>query len=157
MVPYMLVALAAVVVCAVFFYQTLEMDYAAAHTPQILCGIVVILAIWMVVDVARRKRMADGVQMSEQKKDPTAPYLEPFFKNVNLVRLAVFAISLVIYVYFIESVGYLIMTPTFLLFTLLYLKATSTSKAIMITAAVVVTIYAGFVFLLGLPIPMGVL
>jgi hypothetical protein len=57
----------------------------------------------------------------------------------------------------LEPLGYFIVTPLFLLGTLLYLRACRLWVAAVIAALAPVFVYFIFIMLLDLPVPMGIM
>ena len=152
--PYVLVAAAACGLASLFFVSSLSMQPAAYQMPRLLVGLVFLLSAAMVADYyIRKRRKAAGKPVDEL----TAPLFEPFFHNVNILRAGIFLAAIILYVLLLEPVGYFIVTPAFLLGILLYLRACRPSLAIAIAAIAPVFVYFIFIWLLDLPVPMGIM
>lgn len=158
--PYILVAGAACALASLFFVSSLDMPLAAAQMPRILVGLLFILAGAMLVDVFRhrkasRQRPADAKLSPEEAA--AMPLIAPFFEGVNIPRALTFLGAVILYVVLLEPLGYFIVTPLFLLGTLLFLKACRLLVAAAIAAVAPIFVYFIFITLLDLPIPMGVM
>jgi hypothetical protein len=92
----------------------------------------------------------------EAKTDAEAVGLEREEK-VIVGRVIWYVVMMALYIYFISSVGYFIVTPIFMLICYVLLKATSIPKAIAISAGFAIFIYFLFVSFLKLPIPLGLM
>lgn len=152
--PYILVAAAACGLGSLFFVSSLSMQPAAYQMPRILVVLLFGLAAAMLIDVFIQKRRPQA----ERQGDPAAePLLVPFFEGIRIGRVAIFLGAVILYVVLLEPVGYFIVTPTFLLGMLLYLRACHLLTAIIIAAVAPVFVYFVFIWLLDLPVPMGIM
>ena len=154
--PYILVALSAWALSALFYKTSLTMPPAAYHMPQILAFLVSVLAVLMVVDVFLFKRRSKNEEKVDITAD-TAPYIGGFFDGVNMVRTGAFMVMVVLYILLLESVGYFIMTPLFLLGALSLLRGTRLWIIVVISVVAPLIVYSIFVTFLDLPMPMGLM
>lgn len=152
--PYILVAAASCGLATLFFVSSLTMQPAAYQMPRILVILLFGLAAAMLVEVFVKKRRPAPETMEEQA---AAPLMVPFFDKVNVLRVAVFLGGAILYVTLLEPLGYFIVTPIFLLGTLLYLRACRLWTAVAIAAVAPIGVYFVFVWLLDLPVPMGIM
>jgi len=155
--PYILVAIGAWVLSGLFYTSSLTMPPAAYHMPRILAVFVSILAVMMVVDVFLFKRRNQGAEAVDAIADPTAPYIGGFFDGVNVLRTGVLIAMVVIYIFLLESVGYFIMTPLFLIGSLSLLRASRMWIMVTISLVAPMIVYLIFVTFLDLPMPMGLM
>ena len=155
--PYIIVALSAWALSGLFYKTSLTMPPAAYHMPQILAVFVSVLAVLMVIDVFLFKRRKQSSEAVDATADATAPYIGGFFDGVNVPRTGVFMAMVVLYILLLESVGYFIMTPLFLLGTLSLLRGTRPLIIIAISVLAPMIVYSVFVTFLDLPMPMGLM
>jgi putative tricarboxylic transport membrane protein len=159
--PYILVALSAWALSGLFYTSSLTMPPAAYHMPQILAVLVSVLAVMMVVDVFLYKRRKQSEEATDEATDATAdntaPYIGGFFDGMNVPRTAAFMAMVVLYILLLESVGYFIMTPLFLVGTLSLLRGTRPWIIIVISVVAPMIVYFIFVTFLDLPMPMGLM
>lgn len=155
--PYIFVALGALVLSALFYTTSLTMRPAAYHMPRILAVLVSILAVMMVVDVFLFKRRNQKAEAVDAAGDVTAPYIGGFFDGVNVPRTSIFMTMVVLYILLLESVGYFIMTPLFLIGSLSLLRASRLWIMVAISVVAPVLVYLVFVTFLDLPMPMGLM
>ena len=154
--PYILVALGAWALSGLFYKTSLTMPPAAYHMPQILAVFVSFLAVLMVADVflfKRRNKNDEPVDIAAH----TAPYVGGFFDGVNVPRTGAFMTMVVLYILLLESVGYFIMTPLFLVGTLSFMRASRPWIIIAISVVAPMIVYSIFVTFLDLPMPMGLM
>lgn len=152
--PYVVVAAAACGLASLFYYSSLSMQPEAYQMPRLLVVLIFLLSGAMLIDYAvRRRRKAAGKPVDEV----TAPLFEPFFAGVNIPRAGLFVAAIVAYVLLLEPVGYFIVTPVFLLGTLLFLRACGLWLAVAVAAVAPILVYFVFVWLLSLPVPMGIM
>lgn len=155
--PYILVAVAAWVLSGLFYTTSLTMPPAANHMPRILAIVVSVLAAMMVADVFLFKRRNQNAEAVETSADSTAPYIGGFFDGVNIVRTGALMAMIVIYIFLLESVGYFIMTPLFLVSALSLLRACRLWIILTISLVAPMVVYLIFVTFLDLPMPMGLM
>jgi len=155
--PYILVAAAACGLGTLFFISSLPMQPAAYQMPRILVVLLFGLAAAMVVDVFIQKRRHKPEAVLTPEEEAAAPLMVPFFNGIRLGRVVLFLGGAILYVVLLEPVGYFIVTPTFLLGMLLYLRACHLLTAIIIAGVAPVFVYFVFIWLLDLPVPMGIM
>jgi putative tricarboxylic transport membrane protein len=155
--PYIFVAVGAWALSGLFYTTSLTMAPAAYHMPRILAVFVSILAVLMVADVFLFKRRNQNVEAVDAAADVKAPYIRGFFDDVNVPRAGAFMAMVVLYIGLLESVGYFIMTPLFLIGTLSLLRASRPWIIVAISVVAPVFVYLIFVTFLDLPMPMGLM
>lgn len=155
--PYILVAAGAWALSGLFYTTSLNMPPAAYHMPQILAVFVSVLAVMMVADVFLFKRRNQNEEATDPIVDPTAPYIGGFFDGVNVIRTGAFMCMVVLYILLLESVGYFIMTPLFLVGALSLLRASRPWIIVAISVVAPMIVYSIFVTFLDLPMPMGLM
>ncbi len=155
--PYIFVAVGVWVLSGLFYTSSLTMPPAAYHMPRILAVFVSILAVMMVVDVFLFKRRNQNAEALGAVADVTAPYTGGFFDGVNVLRTGAFLAMVIIYILLLESVGYFIMTPLFLIGSLSLLRASRTWIMVAISLVAPMIVYLIFVTFLDLPMPMGLM
>ncbi len=154
--PYILVALGAWALSGLFYKTSLTMPPAAYHMPQILAAFVSFLAVLMVADVFLFKRRNKNEKAVDISAD-TAPYIGGFFDGMNVPRTGTFMAMVVLYIMLLESVGYFIMTPLFLIGSLSLLRASRAWIIVTISVVAPMIVYSIFVTFLDLPMPMGLM
>lgn len=155
--PYILVAAGAWALSGLFYATSLTMPPAAYHMPQILAVFVSVLAVLMVADVFLFKRRNQNADAVDSVADPTAPYIGGFFDGVNVLRTGTFIAMVILYILLLESVGYFIMTPLFLIGSLSLLRASRLWIMVAISVVAPMIVYSIFVIFLDLPMPMGLM
>ena len=155
--PYILVAVGACVLSGLFYITSLSMRPAANQMPQILAVCVSILAVLMVADVFLFKRRNKNTEAVDAIVDPAAPYIGGFFDGVNVPRTGAFMAMVILYILLLESVGYFIMTPLFLIGSLFLMQATRPWIMVTISLVAPMIVYSIFVTFLDLPMPMGLM
>ena len=138
---------AAVVVLGslVFYQQTLDMPRTASELPRLLVFLIVGLCILMIISGFR------SYTIKRVEKD------ESVLSSPNYKRVFIFGIFIALYISLIESIGYFIVTPVFIIASLYYLKATRFANMVLIAGFFTAFIYFMFVWFLKLPVPMGIL
>lgn len=155
--PYILVAAASCALGTLFFVSSLTMQAAAYQMPRILVVLLFGLAVAMLIEVYIQKRRHKPGDPLTPEEEAAAPLLVPFFEGVRIPRVVIFLGGAVLYVVLLEPLGYFIVTPLFLLGTLLYLGACRLWTAVAIAAVAPICVYFVFVWLLDLPVPMGIM
>lgn len=155
--PYIFVAAGSLALSVLFYTTSLTMPPAAYHMPQILAVLVSLLAVMMVADVFLFKRRNQKAEAVDAADDVTAPYIGGFFDGVNVLRTGTFIFLVVLYILLLESVGYFIMTPLFLIGALTLLRASRLWIILAISVIAPMIVYLIFVTFLDLPMPMGLM
>lgn len=152
--PYVLVSAAAMLLATVFFVDTAGLLPAAYHLPRILCVVLFLLAMMVAVEaLIARRRYPEG---TPAPKGASLPLREPFFKGLNVPRTLTFVLSIIASAALLNVLGYFVVTPLFLLGTLLYLRACRWYTSLLISVLFPVFVYFVFVRFLDTPLPMGV-
>lgn len=155
--PYIFVAIGAWALSGLFYTTSLNMAPAASQMPQILVVFVSVLAGLMVADVFLFKRRNQNAEAVNAVADTNGPYIGGFFDGVNVLRTGTFMAMVVLYILLLESVGYFIMTPLFLIGALSLLRASRPWIMVAISVVAPVFVYLIFVTFLDLPMPMGLM
>ena len=80
-----------------------------------------------------------------------------FVQNIAVKRVFLFAVFIALYIFLIDTIGYFIVTPIFVIVAFIYLKAAKLKTVIFIAVGFTAFIYALFVMFLKIPVPMGLL
>lgn len=130
---------------ALFLVQSLRLTDSAALMPRILACLIIVLSAAMIRTGLRAHR-----RMAKAGKKEEIPYI-----NVPLVSL--YLVFIIAYVLLIETLGYFIATPLFLVGTYMYLRAMKLQSAIVVALGFCILVYGVFVKVLYLPVPLGLL
>ncbi len=144
----------------VFFIDTLKMPKAAHQMPRLLIGVVVLLSLLMVAEQAWLMRKGLKAKLIPSPNDSEAVVTaisSASTERSGLIRIGVFVSALFLYVMTIETLGYFITTPLFLIGILSFLRSTKLPYAIAIAIGFTGFVYLLFVLFLNLPVPMGLL
>ena len=135
----------ALTLAIVFYVQSLNYPHEAAMLPQILAGLIIVLALAMFAEAVINERKT--VKADQESNEPK--------EHIFGFRVFVFAALITLYVTLINFLGYFLVTPLFVIAALAYLKATRLWKAVLIALGFTLFCYLLFVMFLNLPIPMG--
>lgn len=138
-----LAAIAAIALALFFRIEAADYRLAASRLPDLVGGVLILLSVLMVAQVllSWRKASADG-------NLTILPRVE-----VRSIMLGVaFVLLIFVYAWSIQTVGYLISTPAFLLIVFAVLKPINWLWMVGITAVVTVSIWAIFIYFLHMPI-----
>lgn len=131
------------ILCVVFFVESLNYPADVALLPQILIIIISFLAIGMSVEYYHKNKNSK----KENEEDKT---------EVSVKSLIIMGGLTLIYILSIDTIGYFIVTPLFLFISLVYLKAAKIITAVLVSVILPLFIYLIFSVFLNIPIPMGV-
>lgn len=160
LVSYIVFAVALGVVSLTFYIDTLDMPKAAAELPRLLIGLVMLLSLLM---VAERFWLLRRTHSEINNRDTDTDDIEESTTTIvpaergSFVRIGVFVTALCTYVMTIETLGYFIATPLFLVGILSFLRSTKIPTAMIIAVGFTGFVYLLFVVFLNLPVPMGLL
>ncbi len=129
-----------------FFLSASSMPTSASLFPKLVAVIVLLLSGSMIVQAFAKARNSGTPEHTEEQELP-----------VHVVRVVVYVVLMVSYIFFIPRIGYFIATPLFMLLSYGWLRALGIGRALLVSVAFSVFIYVLFVWFLKLPIPMGVL
>lgn len=138
-------AIVAILLGLVFYHQTLDMPKAAYELPRLLVFLIAGLCILMIFSGYRVFKIRN---MEERESEHLPP---------NYKRVFFFGLIIALYISLIQSIGYFIVTPVFIIVSLYYLKATRFTNMVLIAGFFTAFIYFMFVWFLKLPVPMGIL
>jgi|GEM_PF-1479911 len=126
--------------------QTKGLPNAALRLPSLLIWIVIALSVLMIIDDFLKRRKELTTFRSTHDEEPIPP--------INWTALCLFSCAIPAYITLIPIVGYLIITPIFLIIGLIVSKTLSVTKAIALGMITTVVIWLVFILLLNLPIPL---
>ncbi|SFB36354.1 Tripartite tricarboxylate transporter TctB family protein [Lentibacillus halodurans] len=130
---------------SIFFIESLKLPDTAARLPQIVIVLIAILAIAMFIQAFIEHKKATNTNEQVEKE------------NINVKRVFLFGISIALYIFFLDIIGYFILTPIFSFGVFMYLRATNVILAFILSIGFTAFVYAVFNLFLNIPIPMGVL
>lgn len=140
-----------------FLSQSVSLPESARFLPRIFVTVVTVLSIAMVFETyykvkknVKVKRRID--ERSEEDDDP-----EEKQEVINYKTAFIFALFIAAYIFAIQSIGYLIVTPIFIIVAYRFLRSTSWRNTILISAGLTLFVYGLFIAFLRLPVPMGLL
>jgi|SRR5690625_2958059 len=136
------------ILCIVFFLESLNYPDTAARLPQLLIIIIALLSILMFVQTYFRER-----RNNKEEKDE----IEKVTGKINVKRVVIFVTIIAAYIFLIETMGYFIITPVFIFISLIYLKATNVFVSIVLSIGFTAFVFGLFNMFLNIPIPMGIL
>ncbi len=137
-----LFASASVGLALLFLFESRSLNASAAMFPRILIGVIILLAIIMSVQAIKEHKRKAG--------EETAPETP-----INYKRICVFLAILISYIALVEPLGYFVVTPVYIVAAFLYLRAVKPITAIVVSLGFTAFVFAVFVLLLHLPVPMG--
>lgn len=140
-----LFAAGAAALSLLFLIQSLKLPDSPALMPRILASLIIVLSAAMVWQGLRAHQ-----KMVQSRQKEEIPY-------INIPLVTTFLFFIVAYVFSIESVGYFIATPLFIIGTYLFLRAMKLRNAIFVALGFCVLVYGVFVKILYLPVPLGLL
>ena len=137
------VAIAAISLAIFFRIEAADYRLAASRLPDVVGGVLVLLSVMMIVQVLMswRKASADG-----------SLSILPRIESRSIMLGVAFVLLVFVYAWSIQTIGYLIATPGFLLIALVALKPVNWLWIAGITAVVTIAIWAIFIFFLNMPI-----
>lgn len=148
----LLVAVVAIGLAAVFGVEAAGYPLEARRLPMLMAWIVGGLSVLMVLEEGfkwRRRRRPVSDEASGSASTPVEPVA-----SIVWSALIPFAVAIAAYIALIPIAGYLITTPVFLGGVLLVSRAIRPVTAIVVAITVTAAIWAIFIWLLRLPIPL---
>jgi|SRR5690625_269788 len=148
-----LVAIAGLVLTAVFYQQAMDLPSVAQRLPVLLIWIVAGLAVLMIIEEVlkkRRYRQQQGMTDDDTQIESSAAEKTP----INWVVVVPFVLAVFVYIALIPVVGYLLTTVVFLVGVLALSHTVSWPKAILIGVGITLFVWVIFVWLLRLPVPL---
>ena len=138
-----LVAIAAIALALFFRSEAADYRLAASRLPDVVGGVLIVLSVLMIVQVLMswRKASADG-----------SLSILPRVESRSIMLGVAFVLLVFVYAWSIQTIGYLIATPGFLLIALVALKPVNWLWVVAITAIITASIWAIFIFFLNMPI-----
>jgi len=134
---------------AAFYYMSLNLrpssgpDVGGAFYPRLLVYATLVLSLKLLYNAFRRDRKDSEVLFD--------------FKNGGFIRVIFVVVTSFIYLYLLDFIGFLILTPIFLFILLTIIEAKNFAYRILIsvlTTAVVMYVFQNF---LNVPFPRGIL
>lgn len=138
---------AVMIVLALCFYllgNTLSDD--AAKWPQFFSILLLLLSIGLIIDTILKPNREGETKNSTEKQENE--------KNHNLTYTSILTI---LYLLLMNFIGFLILTPIYIFGLLWLLKYRDVKKLIFLALGTTIGITAIFQYLLGVPIPQGLL
>ncbi|MFC4354276.1 tripartite tricarboxylate transporter TctB family protein [Chryseomicrobium palamuruense] len=150
------------ILCIVFFMQTINYPTTAARLPQILLVIIAALAIIMLMNAIRASKNENDKFSKEINIPDSEIQMNSSTNNkvqeiVNVKRVVIFGLLIAGYILLMEIIGYFIITPLFVFISLMYLRATTLIWAIILSIGFTAFIYGIFSMFLNVPVPLGIL
>lgn len=143
-----------IALAAVFFVVSASFPTARGHDvgmafyPRILVVLIVLLSLVVILESVMKMR---GASVSEEESQPLFETAEGGVRRVLLV----IGLTLV-YAYLLGIVGFVVVTPLYLLILMASLKAGKLWKMILISVATTLVIYVAFRIFLRIPLPIGI-
>ncbi|WP_181346927.1 tripartite tricarboxylate transporter TctB family protein [Thalassobacillus sp. CUG 92003] len=148
LIKHSVASILVLVFAIVFYIESLKLPETAARLPQVIIIVIAFLAVAMFVEAFIKRNKTKTANNEAEGED---------IEKINVIRLLVFGAAIALYIFLINIIGYLIITPIFSFLTLMYLKATKLRIAILLSIGFTAFIYGLFVEFLSIPIPMGIL
>ena len=146
--------IAAIALAALFFVISGSFPSARGHDvgmafyPRILVVLIVLLSLAVIIESVKKMR---GASASEEDAQPLFETAEGGVRRVLLVIGLTLA-----YAYLLGILGFVVVTPFYLLILMMSLKAGKLWKMILISAATTLVIYVAFRIFLRIPLPIGI-
>lgn len=136
------VAIAAISLAVFFRIEAADYRLAASRLPDVVGGVLIVLSVLMIVQVLMswRKASAEG-----------SLSILPRVESRSIMLGVAFVLLIFVYAWSIQTIGYLIATPGFLLIALVALKPVNWLWIVAITGIVTASIWAIFIFFLNMP------
>jgi hypothetical protein len=142
----LIVGVASIALALLFRAESSELPAAALRLPSLLIWVVVGLSVLMIAEELIKRRKARAGNPVHDDDEPLPP--------INWPALLIFSGASLLYIVLVPVAGYLVITPIFLIGGLALSKVTSLAKAVVIGGLTTVVIWAIFIWLLHLPIPL---
>ena len=133
------------ILCVVFFIQSLNYPISAARLPQILIILIAILSILMLIEAIKKRNETSAENKGEEETG-----------KVNIMRVSIFVAMIALYIFLMDVIGYFILTPLFVFASMMFLKATNIRMAIFLAVGFTAFIYVLFSMFLHVPVPKGI-
>jgi hypothetical protein len=134
-----------VFVAVLFYYQSLKLPKAGYQLPRLLSGIILVLVL---IDIAGAFLHRISKTVETEKKNPQKAKGKKFFFFLALTAM---------YIFFIQPIGYFIMTPLYLFIVFSVLRSMKLSTTIIVAVGFTLFVCMLFVKFLNLPVLMGFL
>ena len=125
-------------ISAFFFYNSRNLPNSAALFPRLIAALVALFSVLMAAQAHKAEKPAE----------------EP---GQEIHATLCFTVTIAVYIYLIPILGFFIITPIYIVFTYMYLKAANFFAAAAIGVLFSAFIYALFVGFLKLPVPLGLM
>lgn len=139
---------AAIGFALLFRSQSHDLPEQAQRLPVLLIWVVIGLAVLMIIEELIKQRIArrNGGGAKLDDDEPLPP--------INWHVLVIFSAAAAAYVALIPILGYVIITPLFIIGGLLVSKTLSPPKAVLVGAVATGVVWAIFIWALNLPVPL---
>lgn len=153
-----------IAVAVLFYFMSLHMPREAYLLPRLLVYVIVPLSAAMIleafVEMSREKAKAEA-QKNDTMEDQVASTggwtAQTSLDKAVVLKGTLFVVLIAAYVFLIQSLGYFIVTPLFIVGAFWLLKSTTLVASIITAVGFSGFVYALFVVFLHLPVPMGIL
>ncbi|MDW0116163.1 tripartite tricarboxylate transporter TctB family protein [Sporosarcina thermotolerans] len=133
------------IMCVVFYMQSLNYPVSAARLPQILIFIIAGLSLMMLIEAFKKRNEASAKSEGEAENG-----------KLHIKRVSIFIAMIALYILLMDIIGYFIVTPLFVFASLMYMKATNVLTAIILAVGFTAFIYGLFSLFLHVPVPKGI-
>jgi len=130
------------------FYMSRQLTEDAAGWPGFFAYLLIFLSIGLIIETIYKSKKAETDE-NGQKKQQSIDLIEK-----NLVYTVVLSIA---YLFIMEHIGFLIVTPIYLAILMWLLQYRSIKSLLSVSIGATVIIVLIFQYLLGVPIPQGIL
>ena len=141
-----LFAVGAVGLSLLFIIQSQKLTNSAAMLPRLLAWIIMLLSVLMLFAAVREHKLA---LLNPKAQDPGPP--------VEVKRVCIYMAMLIGYVALVEPLGYFFATPLYIVSSYLFLRALGLMASLAVAVGFSALVYAVFVCILHLPVPLGIL
>jgi len=153
-----------IAIAMLFYSLSLHMPREAYLLPRLLVYVIVPLSAAMIiesfVEMNKEKAKAEA-RKSDTLEDEVASTggwtAQASLNRTVVLKGTLFVLLIAAYVFFIQSLGYFIVTPLFIVVAFMLLKSTNLVVSIITAIGFSGFVYALFVVFLHLPVPMGIL
>ena len=117
-------------------------DVGCSFFPRTLSIFLILLSLLLLFNSIKK----DKNHSTQDSNDPYA-----------LIRVLIVIILTVAYRYVIDYIGFLILTPFYLIILMLLIKVENIKKSIVLSVSITMFIWLAFYYLLQMPLPNGIL
>ncbi len=151
-------------VAVLFYFLSLHMPREAYLLPRLLAYVIIPLSAAMIIEAlveSNKEKIKIAAQNGGSLEDEVASMggwtAQSALDRSVALKGTIFVFFIALYVLLINSLGYFIVTPLFIVGAFMLLKSTSLIVSIITAIGFSGFVYALFVVFLHLPVPMGIL